>query len=275
VSPFTEVELITRRELRRSFRSAKGVILALLSVAGGAAVSVLLAWVDRARRERVPPEIEQGIRENLFVGMYGDATGHSLLASPYPLWLVLVGTLWLSPLLVVLMNFDAVSGDLQHRSVRFWTVRVRRSTYMLGKYLASWISVLAVMLGMNVIVWGVMIAAGHFAPGLVLAWGVRFFAVLIPIAAAWCAIAMLIGSQFKTPMLSLLVTCAGFFVLWLLRVIGGYAHADVLAYLYPSFYDAWLLSPNGSEVAAGLGGTVAITLLSTVAGTLLFQRRDV
>jgi ABC-type transport system involved in multi-copper enzyme maturation permease subunit len=275
VSPFSEVELITLRELRRTFRSAKGGILAGLSVAGGAGVSMLVAWLDRLQSEKVPAEIQGAARDQFFQGLYGADSGHAIAASPYPLWMMLEGALWLAPLLVALMNFDAVSGELSHRSVRFWTVRVRRSSYILGKYLAGWLSVLAVLLTMNVIVWGVTIVVGHFSAGDVFTWGPRYFLVLLPVTAAWCGIATLVGAQFKTPMLSLLAIFAAFFGLWFLRVVAGFSNHDAFAYVYPNFYDAFLLSTNGSQLATGLGATLGIALLAAAAGTLLFERRDI
>jgi hypothetical protein len=274
VSPFSEVELITRRELRRTFRSAKGGILAGLSVAGGTGVSMLIAWLDRLQAEKVPVELQAQARDQFFQGLYGD-TGHAIAASPYPLWMMLEGALWLAPLLVALMNFDAVSGELSHRSVRFWTVRVRRSSYILGKYLAGWLSVLAVLLTMNVIVWGVTLVVGHFDAGAVFTWGPRYFLVLLPVTAAWCGIATLVGAQFKTPMLSLLAIFAAFFGLWFLRVVAGFSNIDALAYAYPNFYDSYLLSTNAVQLTAGIGATLGIALVATAAGTVLFQRRDI
>jgi hypothetical protein len=274
VSPFSEVELITLRELRRTFRSAKGGILAGLSVAGGAGVSMLVAWLDRLQAEKMPVELQVPAREQFFQGLYGDA-GHALAASPYPLWMMLEGALWLAPLLVALMNFDAVSGELSHRSVRFWTVRVRRSSYILGKYLAGWLSVLAVLLVMNVIVWGVTLAVGHFDAGAVFTWGPRYFLVLLPVTAAWCGIATFVGAQFKIPMLSLLAIFAAFFGLWFLRVVAGFSNIDALAYAYPNFYDPYLLSTNAAQLATGIGATLGIALVTTAAGTVLFQRRDI
>ncbi len=275
MSPITEVHLITMRELRRSFRSVKGGLLAALSIAGGAGVSMLFAWLDRIQRQNVPEGMDmRPVRERFFANVYGADTGKVLADCPYSLWMMLIATLWLGPLLVALMDFDAVSGELQHRSVRFWTVRVRRSSYMLGKYLGAWIVVLAVTLGMNMIVWAVTVAVGNLGAGYVLGWGVRFFAVSIPISAAWCGIAMLVGSQFKSPMLSLFVICATFFALWLLRIVSGFSQADWLSYAYPNAYDTLLLSPKAGDAAKGLLGTGAIAVLTTLAGTLLFQRRD-
>jgi ABC-type transport system involved in multi-copper enzyme maturation permease subunit len=276
VSPLVEIQLVTARELRKSFRSVKGIVLAGLSLAGGAGVSMLFAWLDRAKREALPPGMDlHEAQGRFFAQVYGPDTGKLLADCPYSLWMMLVGTIWLGPLLVALLDFDAVSGEVQHRSVRYWTVRTRRSSYMVGKYLGAWIVVLAVTLGMNVIVWGVTAGVGKLPVGYVVGWGVRFFLVSVPISAAWCGIATLVGSQLRTPMLSLLVIFATFFGLWLLRIIAGFSRLEWLAYLYPNVYDDLLLSPNAADAGKGLLGTSLIAVLTTAAATVLFQRRDV
>jgi ABC-type transport system involved in multi-copper enzyme maturation permease subunit len=276
VSPFAEIQLVTARELRKSFRSVKGIVLAAVSLAGGAGVAMLFAWLDRVKRESLPPGIDvHDMQEQFFARSYGPDTGKSLADCPYSLWMMLIATLWLAPLLVALLDFDAVSGELQHRSVRFWTVRVRRSSYMLGKYFGAWFSVLAVTLGMNVIVWVATAAVGGLPVATVLGWGIRFFAVSVPIGAAWCGIATLVGSQVKSPMLSLLFIFATFFGLWLLRVVAGFSQADWLAFVYPNIYDDFLLSPKAADVAKGLLGTGLIAGLTVAAATVIFERRDV
>ena len=276
MSPFAEVQLVTARELRKSFRSVKGIVLAAVSIAGGAGVAMLFAWLDRVQRENLPPELNaHDVQEKFFSRWYAPDTGKRLADCPYSLWMMLIATLWLAPLLVALLDFDAVSGELQHRTVRFWTVRIRRSSYMLGKYLGACISVLAVTLGMNVIVWGATGAVSGLPVASVLRWGIEFFAVSVPISAAWCGIATLVGSQSRSPMLSLLFIFATFFGLWLLRISAGFSQNQWLSYLYPNAYDDLLLSPNALTVGKGLLGTLLIAGLTTTAATLLFERRDV
>lgn len=276
MSPFAEVQLVTARELRKSFRSVKGIVLAAVSVAGGAAVAMLFAWLDRVQRENLPAGLDvHDAQEKFFSGVYAPETAKRLADCPYSLWMMLIATLWLAPLLVALLDFDAVSGELQHRTVRFWTVRVRRSSYMLGKYFGACIAVLAVTFGMNVIVWGATGVVGGLPVASVLRWGIEFFAVSIPISAAWCGIATLVGSQSRSPMLSLLFIFATFFGLWLARVGSGLSKAAWLAYLYPSAYDSFLLAPDAPTVAKGLLGTGLIAVLTTAAAVFIFERRDV
>jgi ABC-type transport system involved in multi-copper enzyme maturation permease subunit len=275
MSPLVEVQLVTWRELQKSIRSAKGGLLAALTVAGGGGASMLFAWLDRLRREKLPEGVDvHELQQQAFSRLYDADTAKALADCPYSMWMMLIATLWLGPLLVALMGFDAVSGELQHRTVRYWAVRTRRGSYIVGKYLGAWLVVLGVTLGMNVIVWGVTATVGRLPLGLVVAWGVRFFAISIPISAAWCGVATLVGSQFRSPVLALLVICAAFFALWLAWVISGLADAPALSYLYPNAYDRFFLSPRPSDAARGLLGTIAIAALTAGASAILFERRD-
>ena len=49
--------------------------------------------------------------------------------------MLLFMTIWLTPMLVALMGFDSISADIQHKGVRYWTLRTRRASYFVGKWL--------------------------------------------------------------------------------------------------------------------------------------------
>jgi hypothetical protein len=63
--------------------------------------------------------------------------------------------------------------------------------------------------------------------------------------------------------------------LWMVSVVAGLSEVKWLAYVYPNVYDTLLLSPRPGQVALGLLGTGAIAVLTTAAGALLFETRDV
>jgi ABC-type transport system involved in multi-copper enzyme maturation permease subunit len=276
LNPLSEIQLVTGRELRKSLRSAKGVILAAMTVVGGTGVATLLGWVDRQRREFVRPGVDfHAVQQEAFEKLYGPDIGKLLADAPYSLWLMLAITLWLAPLLIALMSFDAVSSDLQNRTVRYWVVRTRRASYVTGKFLGSWAVLLAVLFGMNVIVWFATAAVVHLSLGSVVTWGLRFFAICVPITAAWCGIATLVGSQTRSPILALLATCLVFFVLWVVRVIAAYRNIDWLGYVYPNAYDVLFLSPRPTDTAWGLLGTGVIAIASVAAAAIAFERRDI
>ena len=94
MSPFAEVQLVTARELRKSFRSVKGIVLAAVSIAGGAGVSMLFAWLDRVQRENLPAGIDaHDAQEQFFSRWYSPDTGKRLADCPYSLWMMLIATL--------------------------------------------------------------------------------------------------------------------------------------------------------------------------------------
>jgi len=275
MSPLVEVQLIAWRELRKSVRSLKGLVLAAMALAGGAGASMLFAWIDRLKREALPEGVDMhALQQQMFSQLYDAETGQALADCPHSLWMMLMATLWLGPLLVALLGFDSIPGDLQHRTVRYWAVRARRSSYVVGKFLGAWLVVLGVTFGMNVVVWAVTAVVGRLAAGQVLAWGVRFFAVSIPISAAWCGIATLVGSTIRTPFFSLLAICATFCALWLIWVVSHLADIPALSYVYPNTYGPLFLSPRPIETVRGLLGTCAIAVLTTGAAAVLFERKD-
>jgi ABC-type transport system involved in multi-copper enzyme maturation permease subunit len=275
MGPLQEVLLVAGRELRKSFRSAKGVILAALSVTGGGGLSMLFAWIDRLRIEHLPPSVDIGaVQEELYTRVYDADTARALVNVPYALWMMLMATLGAVPLLVALLGFDGVSAEVSARTVRFWIVRSRRASYIVGKFVGLWVAVLAVTFGMNVIVWGAVAHVGPYPIERVVVSGLRLYAVVLPISAAWCGIATLVGSQFRAPMLALLSICAATFGLWVLRVVAGFKKIDALAYVYPNAYDRLLVSPRANDIAMGLAGLLLITAASATAAAWAFEKRD-
>ena len=88
-----------------------------------------------------------------------------------------------------------MSGELQHRSVRFWTVRTRRWSYFIGKILGLWALVALITLVLNIIA-GTVVARARLrhrrassSPGACASgWSPSI------IAGSWAAIATFISS---------------------------------------------------------------------------------
>ena len=257
MSPLSESRFVAQRELGKSFRSAKGIVLLVLSLLGGTAASLLLVKVQQLKREKMPnidPESLRAIREDAATQIFGDpATGKSLADAPEVLIAVLLLTIWLTPLVISLLSFDSVAGDLQHKAVRYWTLRTRRSSYFIGKFLGVWATVSMMTLAMHALIW----------------------VLTLPMSAAWCAIATFVSSLFKSPIIALLVTFATFFVLFMFWLIGTVAHADALAYVYPNFYAEFLVNPRLDRSMIGLASCLGMAALYVGAGSFLFTKRDV
>ena len=278
MSPATEVKLVMFRELRRNFRSVKGIILSIISLIGGCGAALLLVKYQEFKREKLSDMSAtdlQGVREKGLAEVYDLDTAKHLAAAPEVLFAVLMLTIWLTPLVISMLGYDTVSSDVQYRSIRYWTVRSRRWSYFLGKFAGLFCTVSAITFAMHLLIWCVCIARGEANAGETFAWGFRFWATTLPMSAAWCAVATFVSSLFRVPIVALLVTMTAFFGLWLVWIIGMAAHAEALTYVYPNYYDKFLLSPHIWRALAGVGGCLAIASVALGGGMTLFSRRDV
>lgn len=279
MSPLSEIGLVAQRELRKSFRSAKGIALFALSLLGGTGATLLLVKAQELKREKladVTPEMIRAARERAASEIFSDPlTGKALADAPEVLLAVFLLTIWLTPLVIGLLSFDSVAADLQHKTVRYWTLRSRRWAYFLGKWAGVWGTVSAMTLSMHVIIWMVCIVRGEASAAETLSWGVRFWIITAPISAAWCALATFVGSLFKTPMVSLLAIFGSFFVLWLVWLVGQVSHSQALTFVYPNAFDAMLVHPHVTRAMTGLAACLGTAALYLGAGSFVFTKRDV
>lgn len=305
----TETSLLVARELRRSVRSVKGIILGIITLVGAVIASIAVVWMQGSELERAG---SQAALDELNRKMVERGTGDAALAAhiasmPQSLRTFLDITVWLAPLLIALLGFDGVAGELQHKAVRFWTVRSRRSSYFAGKLLGLWALVALVILVLNVIVGAVAVAKGYVSAFDLLKWGTLFWLVAVVIAGAWAAIATLISSLTKQPIAALLTTFGVFFLLWLSNTVGAALRArevirqtreameqlgeagqtaDAMSppvlppmhwyeYLYPNGYETMLLSTEISKVLMALAVLLGFVVVVTVGGSLVFAKRDI
>ena len=276
MNPVFEVALIAQRELRRNFRSAKGVVMAVLTLLGGIGVALIRLKVEQLNAGRFSPEDVQELQSALLVKQYGDEQGHYLASVPPILLGMLVLTVWLSPLLVSVLGFDAIAGEMQHRTVRYFTMRTRRVSYYAGKFFGLWLVVSTITLALHLFVWTLAVLRGGVASSVAFGWGFHLWLVTLPISAAWCGFATIIGAQFKSPILSLMVIFAVFFVLFVLGLIGMVSDSAYwLQYIYPNTFEDWMLSPHADRVAKGAAICIAWAAAATAAGSALFARKDV
>ena len=152
---FQETGLIAAREIRKNIRSAKGLVMVIISLLGGVATSLLLQKLRAMDEAQISPEQLHALQQAMLEKKYGDLEMAKYLASAPPVLLaLLLATVWLNPGLVAVMGFDGISGELQHRSVRYWTVRSRRVSYFAGKFLGLWAVISIVTFVMHALIWG-------------------------------------------------------------------------------------------------------------------------
>jgi len=301
LSPVAEIRLIATRELTRSVRSVKGIAVGAITLLGAIAASFLVVFMQNADVEKAgSQEALTELHRQIIEKQTGDAALAASLASmPEALSTFLGITIWLGPLLVALLGFDLIAGELQSKSVRYWAVRSRRSSYFAGKLLGLWALVGLVTLVLDLIVNAVAVAKGVVTGHELLAWGPRSWLVAFLVAGAWAAIATFISSLFRQPIVALLTTFGTFFVLWVLSAVGSAlrlrevllaaaAMADTpdakppvlppmhwYEYLYPNNYKELLLAPESKSVVIGLMLVLAYIVASIAAGSVLFRRRDI
>ncbi len=276
MNPVIEVGLIAQRELRRNFRSAKGVVMAVLTLLGGLGITLIRLKVEQMNAGKFSNEDVQQLQEALLARQYGDEMGHYLAAVPPMLLGMLVMTVWLAPFLVAVLGFDAIAGEMQHRTVRYFTMRSRRASYFIGKTVGLWLVVSVITLCLHALVWILAVTRGGVSSSVGFGWGFHLWLITLPISAAWCGFATFIGSQFKSPILALLVTFASFFVMWVLGLIGMVAEsAKWIGYVYPNTFEDWMLSPHADRVSEGAAICVGMGILLATAGAVLFTRKDV
>src|SRR5260221_8625977 len=149
------MRVIVARDLLRSVRSVKGIILGILTLIGAFITAMICTWLEGQNRAKVGAGSTQAyidLKRSAIEKATGDASLASYIASvPYSLLLFLKVTIWLGPLLIALLGFDGVASDLQHRSVRFWTLRARRWSFLVGKFFALWALVALITLVLNVL----------------------------------------------------------------------------------------------------------------------------
>src|SRR5262245_15011680 len=158
VNAAVETRFVLQRELRKSFRSIKGIILSVLTAAGGGGLALLFAQSDAIRKQKmndneISPEMVLEFKRRLLGHWFMDKdTGDHVGNGPGLLFFLFAVSLILMPSLVLLLGFDTVSADRQHKTVRYWTIRTRRGSYMAGKFLGLWATCAAVTLAMHVLI---------------------------------------------------------------------------------------------------------------------------
>lgn len=279
MTAFQEAYLVAGREVRRNLTSVRGVVLLVFCVMGAVIAAMIMAWVRSVdvfgtNVDNLSARQATMVWEALLAKQYDPVTAKDIARAPVLLYFASIIGARLSAALVALIGFDAVSGDLQYRAVRYVTMRVHRASYYAGKVLGLFVVACVMMLVTHFFIWGVAVARGATSVSEVLRWGPRMWLVDVPIVAAWCGIAQLVGSQFRAPILALLLTFMSFFALWIVHAIAFFTELPPLSYVYPCSFDGLLLSPTVERVLLGAAGGFGVALLTSAIGAFAFTRRD-
>ena len=302
MNPATEIVLTVQRELRKNVRSARGIVLGILTlILSGLAVALCIGLekLERAAVGAASTEAFTAMKREAFEKATGDANLAATFATlPISLAAFFKFAVWIGPLIVVLLGFDTVAGDMQYKTVRYFTVRTRRWSYFAGKLLGLWAVVALATFALLFVCGLVTLAIGYVSIGPLVRWSLEFWVVSLPISLTWTAIAVFVSAQFRQSILALVTTAGIFFLSWSTNIVAfiqgiieafsaksSGQGADVAAkiargmrwyeYLYPNSYDALLLSPKPQDVVQAVGILMGFSLLLIGMGAFLFNRKEV
>jgi ABC-type transport system involved in multi-copper enzyme maturation permease subunit len=186
---------------------------------------------------------------------------------------MLVATLFLQPILVVVVGSEIVAGELESGGIRFSLMRASRGSVLLGKAVGLWSTIVLLTLAAHLVVWAVVAVGPGADPSGVLAWGPKLLLVCAATALAYVAIVTLIGFATGAPAR---VIAVGIVVFGVLRLARGFlnARSSSIASWLPGTFDERLLSPYGAEIARGLALVLGWSLVTLLAAGAIWRRRD-
>lgn len=288
-----ETLVIWSAELRRAVRSGRAVVLLGLYSMFSALVLLVVGWLAREVRAAVNQKLAEAggadadtsarFAEEMRKGVLGFLTSNdtammeALAQVPIEVLLVFKVTLFFLPAYVALMGFDQISGEVGPRSMRYLTVRARRSSVLLGKFLsqAALLVGLVLVIDLAIFIYA-RIANPDFGFAALSLNLLKFWMAAIVFSMSYVALTTLCSSLFRSPAVSLVFNFILLFVFWLMDTVGRASSAvdaasgqqegalRFLRYLSPSYYAGDLLHPSFTEFGvsgAAYAGFATIFLL--------------
>ena len=289
-----ETLVIWSAELRRSVRSGRTVVLLGLYSMFSALVLLVVGWLASEVRSAVTKQLEGAgadasasvqVNEEMRKGVLGFLTSNdsamieALEHVPLEVLFVFKVTLFFLPAYIALMGFDQISGEVGPRSMRYLTVRARRSSVLLGKFLTQATLLLGLVLIIDL---AIFVYAGVAAPDFGFASMVlnllKFWLAAIVFSLAYVALTTLCSSLFRAPAVSLVFNFILLFVFWLMdtigRVSGETGSLRFLRFLSPSYYAGDLLHPGLAQFGASGAAYAAFALVFLVSAYGILRARD-
>lgn len=288
MTPLRETLLIFGHEMRRHLRSAKTLVLLILYSLATVFSGLLFVGATRKVQEQldkagqgqpVPPEVLMQMKMSGLSAIFGKGNDEQLqyLAS-IPMVVVFFAyfALLSLPVLTALMGFDQVSAELNTRSIRFVSLRVRRGALLAGKVLAQ----LALLIGITAVVnLGIFTYAALSSEGFPVGAGLvamaRFWVLTLVAASTYVALSTLCSTLFRTPIYSLLTALTVLFVLWVTAGLSNFDALSFLQYGLPSHYAAGLFRPDALGVLTSVGAYSAFSAAFLGLAYLTLRARDI
>jgi ABC-type transport system involved in multi-copper enzyme maturation permease subunit len=278
-----EVGIVAQRELTRNLRSTKGIAMFALFFLGGGIFSMLMSLIlsaliasaaKRAGMATIPDNMQREAWMAFLTEVYDESVAAHLASAPAVLYALFEGTLVFLPWLVLLVGFDQLSGEIQHRTIRYTVGRAQRPSIVVGKALGIWGVVSIMVLVLHLTVWVIILVRGTSSAADVFSWGTRFWLFSSMCAAAYVGYASVVSSLFRTPIVALFAGAGGGAVLWVAhRIFHRFLPSG--AWAFPNQYESLLVMPSVGQVAGGCALFVAWGAVCVAGATLILVKRDV
>jgi len=256
-----EIVVIWSAECRRTLRSSR--VVALLGLYSLFSLLIFLAAVflrslvqQLAEAGMVPPS------EDLPLSVRG----------------VYYLSLFFLPLYIALMGFDQVSGEVGPRSIRYLTVRSRRSSVVLGKLFAQATVLLGLVLVLDL---GLCVYAAVTTPGFGFAFFMRylvhFWVASMLFSFTFLSLTSLCSSITTSPAVSLILNLTVLLfslILWMTALAEQTNPLRNARYLSPLRYSLGLLSPETAQVATSAAAYVVFSVIFLGGALAALRTRD-
>jgi ABC-type transport system involved in multi-copper enzyme maturation permease subunit len=276
-----EVGLVAQRELLRNLRSTKGIAMAALFFLGGLVPSVIRMLLARATEgtgvERLTDEDRRALFQQVLERQYHDAgIAKHLSDAPLILYGLFAGTLTFLPFFILVIGFDQIAREIQHRTIRYSAGRASRPAIVVGKALGTW-GVIAVMtLVLHVTVWIIALAQREGHAANILSWGARLWVFNVMAAASYVGFTTLMSSLVRTPIVALFLGVGIGFGLWLgYTILTLIESTKAAGWAFPNGYERLLISPDPLHVAGGMALLVAWGAACVAGASVIVVKRDV
>ncbi len=238
VEDLNEIASVWRGEVTRAIKSGRVVVLLILfllfvglalTIVGfinyqlnaQAGTQLASAGADAAQTAEAMAKQKAGILSFMFAD--DEAMLESLAKVPLVLLIVFKVTLRFVPLLIALMGFDQLAGEIGPKSIRYFVVRVKRSSLVFGKFLAQ-ATIFGLLLTVSTIMMVVVarVLNPEFEASDVVLWTFKLIVSSFVLALAYLGLTTLCSAVLKQGSVALALNIILLFVLWFVALIGEF-----------------------------------------------------
>jgi ABC-type transport system involved in multi-copper enzyme maturation permease subunit len=295
-----QILIHARNSMSHSLRSGSGVAFIVLTILAGLALANLafapieLGFIEL---EQFRDNAAQGIGLVLSLAtlQQGDPeamlgrmeSGELVEMTMWARYLVLEKPMLLSitvlllglilPLLLPLGSFAAISGDVQHRSIRYVLPRTTRTSLLLGRLLGclllAWILITALVAAI-VMYLGIVLSLDSW--DALIPWGLSCLGALLVLSFPYVCLGILCSTLCRVPLVALFastgITVAVPLIAFSARA--GLEPLGKLLYLLPWGYSHQLLSPDSQTVSQAMLYCLGHGLVFIAIALHRFRRAD-